>query len=89
MWWRQSTPLGDLVVVTNEHGVHAISFAAEPELGAVDEPPERDDDSRGELDEYFAGTRRSFTVHADLSYVDPDALRAPCPRDARARGPVG
>ena len=33
MWWRQSTPLGDLVVVTNEHGVHAISFAAEPELG--------------------------------------------------------
>ena len=72
MWWRQSTPLGELVVVTNAHGVHGISFAAEPELGSVDESPERDDRVANELDEYFAGTRRSFTVHADLSYVDPD-----------------
>jgi methylated-DNA-[protein]-cysteine S-methyltransferase len=72
MWWRQSTPLGDLVVVTNEHGVNAISFSAAPELGAVVEHPERDDDIARQLDEYFAGTRRSFTIHADLSYVAPD-----------------
>jgi methylated-DNA-[protein]-cysteine S-methyltransferase len=72
MWWRQSSPLGDLVVVTNEQGVHALTFAAEPELGSVEEPPERDDDIAGELDEYFAGTRRTFTARADLSYVEAD-----------------
>ncbi len=69
-WWRQSTPFGDLVVVTNEHGVHGITFADAPEPGSVDEPPERDDDVADELDEYFAGTRRSFTARVDLSYVD-------------------
>ena len=73
MWWRQPTPLGDLVVVTNEHGVHGRQLRGRARARCrVDEPPERDDDVARELDEYFAGTRRSFTVHADLSYVDPD-----------------
>ena len=72
MWWRQPTPLGDLVVVTSDHGVRTLTFADSPELGSVDVPPETDAAVAGELDEYFAGTRRSFTVRADLSYVDPE-----------------
>lgn len=72
MWWRQSTHLGDLVVVTNQHGVHGITFGSGPELGSVDDPPERDERIAGELDEYFAGARRTFSVRADLSYVDAD-----------------
>jgi methylated-DNA-[protein]-cysteine S-methyltransferase len=71
-WWRQSTPLGDLVVVTTARGVRGITFAAGPELTSVDELPETDDAIAGELDEYFTGARRSFSVHADLSHADPD-----------------
>jgi len=75
-WWRQETPLGDAVVVVNDVGVRRLAIGAPtglpPHDEALDGPPERDDDIARELDEYFAGTRRSFAVHADLSYVDPD-----------------
>ena len=69
-WWRQETPFGDLLVVTNELGVLGITLPArELPLG---EPPERDDAVARELDEYFAGERRAFTAHVDLSYADPE-----------------
>jgi methylated-DNA-[protein]-cysteine S-methyltransferase len=71
-WWRQETPLGDLVVVTSEHGVLTITVDAPPGLLPVDEPPERDDGIARELDEYFAGKRRRFTTRADLTYADAD-----------------
>lgn len=64
--------MGDLVVVTSEHGVLGITVDAPPGLLPTDEPPERDDDIARELDEYFAGTRRSFTTRADLTYADAD-----------------
>jgi methylated-DNA-[protein]-cysteine S-methyltransferase len=75
VWWRQETPLGDVVVVVNDVGVRSLALGAPaglpPHDEAFDDAPERDDDIARELDEYFAGTRRSFTVRADLSYVDP------------------
>ena len=70
-WWRQSTLLGDLVVVTGEHGVYRITVDAPPGLAPIDEPPDRDDDVARELDEYLAGARRRFTVRPDLTYADP------------------
>jgi methylated-DNA-[protein]-cysteine S-methyltransferase len=69
-WWRQDSPVGDLVVVTSDHGVFGITVDAPPGLAPIDEPPERDDDVARELDEYFAGERRAFGVRADLSYAD-------------------
>jgi methylated-DNA-[protein]-cysteine S-methyltransferase len=69
-WWRQETPFGDLLVVTNELGVLGITLPArELPLG---EPPERDDAVARELDEYFTGERRTFTAHVDLSYAHPE-----------------
>jgi methylated-DNA-[protein]-cysteine S-methyltransferase len=69
-WWRQETPFGDLLVVTNELGVLGLTLPARDlPLG---EPPERDDAVARELDEYFAGERRTFTAHVDLSYADPE-----------------
>lgn len=69
-WWRQETPVGDVVVVTSEHGVLGISLGASAGLMPSDEPPERDDGVARELDEYFAGRRRAFTIRADLTYAD-------------------
>jgi methylated-DNA-[protein]-cysteine S-methyltransferase len=72
MWWRQSTPLGDLVVVTNERGVLGITLPARPGVDPLGEPPERDDALARELDEYFEGSRRIFTARVDLSYADAE-----------------
>ncbi len=70
-WWRQATPLGDLVVVTNERGVLGITLPARAGDDPLDEAPERDDALAHELDEYFGGTRTVFTASVDLSYADP------------------
>jgi methylated-DNA-[protein]-cysteine S-methyltransferase len=70
-WWRQATPLGDLVVVTNERGVFGITLPARVGDDPLDEAPERDDTLAHELDEYFGGTRKVFTASVDLSYADP------------------
>jgi methylated-DNA-[protein]-cysteine S-methyltransferase len=69
MWWCQQTPLGDLLVVTNERGVLGITLPAR--ALPLDEPPERDETVARELDEYFARERTTFTAHVDLSYADP------------------
>ena len=71
-WWRQETPIGDVVVVTSDHGVFGITLDAPPGVIPRDEPPERDVGIARQLDEYFAGTRRVFTVRADLTYADAD-----------------
>lgn len=72
MWWRQSTPFGDAVVVTNEIGVRTLSLGVASAVPPIDEAPERDDVVARELDEYFAGERRTFSTVVDLSYVDPE-----------------
>lgn len=67
MWWRQESPLGDLLVVTNERGVFRLRMPAGAADDPLDEAPERDDTVARQLDEYFAGSRRSFDAIVDLS----------------------
>jgi methylated-DNA-[protein]-cysteine S-methyltransferase len=69
-WWRQETPVGDLVIVVGERGVASVHLPASPGLIPCDEPPERDESVAAEIDEYFAGSRRTFSVAADLGGVD-------------------
>jgi methylated-DNA-[protein]-cysteine S-methyltransferase len=67
-WWRQDSPVGVLTVLAGERGVQQIR------LGSVDlevDAAERcDDEVAIELDEYFGGRRRRFTMPVDLSAVD-------------------
>jgi methylated-DNA-[protein]-cysteine S-methyltransferase len=65
-WWRQDTPVGEMTVVAGEAGVCCIQLnGSDPPAGDF----ERDDTIAGELDEYFAGRRRRFTVPVDLGSV--------------------
>jgi methylated-DNA-[protein]-cysteine S-methyltransferase len=71
-WWRQTTPVGDALVVVNARGVRTLTLGSASALPPLDDEPERDERIAAELDEYFAGRRRTFTITADLSYVDPE-----------------
>ena len=78
-WWRQETPIGVLTVLAGDRGVQQIG------LGPVDlgidgdrdfeMVEDCDDEIAIEIDEYFRGRRRRFTMPVDLSAVD-----APFPR---------
>lgn len=78
-WWRQETPIGVLTVLAGDRGVLQIR------LGPVDVDidgdrafemvEDCDDEIAIEIDEYFRGRRRRFTMPVDLSAVD-----APFPR---------
>ena len=84
------SPLGPLTVFVTRRGLVRLSYADEPlerqldELAAfvsprVLEAPERTDEVRGQLDAYFAGTRRAFDVPIDwrlLRGFRGDVLRA-------------
>jgi methylated-DNA-[protein]-cysteine S-methyltransferase len=65
-YWRQRTPLGDLTVVSGDAGIIRIALPGRA-VSPTEAQPERDDDIANELDEYFAGERRTFTVPVDLS----------------------
>jgi methylated-DNA-[protein]-cysteine S-methyltransferase len=75
-WWRQESPIGVLTVLAGERGVQQI------ELGPVDLDPgveaveACDDEVAIEIDEYFRGRRRRFTMPVDLSLVDAPFARA-------------
>jgi methylated-DNA-[protein]-cysteine S-methyltransferase len=65
-WWRQATPIGELTVVVGAAGLVRIQLnGSDPPEGDF----ERDDQVAAELDEYFAGRRRRFTVPVDLDGV--------------------
>ncbi|HUF07004.1 MAG TPA: methylated-DNA--[protein]-cysteine S-methyltransferase [Candidatus Binatia bacterium] len=84
------SPLGPLTVFVTRRGLVRLSYADEPidrqldELAALISPrvmeaPERTDEVRGQLDAYFAGTRREFDVPIDwrlLRGFRRDVLRA-------------
>ncbi len=84
------SPLGPLTVFVTRRGLVRLSYAGEPierqldELAALISPrvmeaPERTDEVRGQLDAYFAGTRREFDVPIDwrlLRGFRRDVLRA-------------
>jgi methylated-DNA-[protein]-cysteine S-methyltransferase len=57
------------MVVAGEQGIVRLSLPA-PARAPLATHPERDDAIAAELDDYFAGTRRVFTVAVDLSGVE-------------------
>jgi len=67
------TPVGDLTVIASDQGLRAILWPKESARRAgIAERPRRGPDHRilkqtaAQLDEYFAGTRRSFDIPLDL-----------------------
>ena len=70
------TPVGRLLVAVTDHGLCEISYNPEPEREAetlarafgarVLRSPKPTDEARRQLDEYFAGERRSFELPVDL-----------------------
>jgi methylated-DNA-[protein]-cysteine S-methyltransferase len=72
---RHGTPIGTLTLAATEHGLVTCSFAPPDQIRArpthlpgTDAPAVQTwlDQARTELDAYFAGTLRSFTVPLDL-----------------------
>ena len=71
-WWRQESPIGMLTVLAGDRGVQRIDFGSGALVAGagVDGAAEGcDDEVAAELDEYFAGRRRRFTMPVDLSAV--------------------
>jgi methylated-DNA-[protein]-cysteine S-methyltransferase len=81
-WWRQESPIGVLTVLAGDRGVQRIDFGAGALAagvgvnGAADAVEGCDDEIAIELDEYFAGRRRRFTMPVDLSSVEAGFPRA-------------
>lgn len=74
-WWRQESPIGTLTVLAGARGVRRVGLGSEAFdvaalNGEVDVSEACDDEVAVELDEYFAGRRRRFTMPVDLSVVD-------------------
>lgn len=88
-WWRQESPIGTLTVLATERGVRHIELGpvaldVEDRVGDVIEAC--DDEVAIELDEYFNGRRRRFTMPVDLSGIDaafPRAVYETLQRDVR------
>ncbi len=78
-WWRQESPIGPLTVLASDRGVQHIelgSAAFDPDAVEVDALEACDDEVANELDEYFTGRRRRFTMPVDLSGIDGAFPRA-------------
>lgn len=90
------SPVGDLLVAASDRGVASIWFDPDPaddleRLARIGGPrvlrsPRSVDDARRELDEYFAGKRRSFDLPLDLRALPPFTVEV---LDALARVPYG
>ena len=75
------SPIGELLVGATDRGLAAISFEPDPEesldrIARIVGPrvlrsPRSVDATRRELDEYFAGQRRSFDLALDLRALPP------------------
>lgn len=65
VWWTQATPIGDVVVVSGGDGVHRIWFGAGAiETAAIVGTARAGHDRvvARQLDEWFAGSRRRFSL---------------------------
>ena len=90
------SPIGDLLVAASDRGLAAISFDSEPQdslerLARIAGPrvlrsPRSVDGARRELDQYFAGRRRTFDLSLDLRALPPFTLSV---LDQLARVPYG
>jgi methylated-DNA-[protein]-cysteine S-methyltransferase len=77
MWWTQATPIGEIVVVSGDAGVQRIWFDSDTTRRALETAEivgtareGRDRVVAKQLDEWFAGSRRSFS----LAVAWPDDL---------------
>jgi methylated-DNA-[protein]-cysteine S-methyltransferase len=80
-WWRQESPIGTLTVLAGARGVRRIGLGpaawdVAALNGDIDAIEGCDDEVAIELDEYFAGRRRRFTMPVDLSPLDAGFPRA-------------
>ena len=78
-WWRQESPIGMLTVLATDRGVRHIELgpvALDVDAVDVDAAEARDDEVAIELDEYFSGRRRRFTMPVDFSGIDAAFPRA-------------
>lgn len=84
VWGRVESPLGPLHVALSEAGLARLAFPREPHgrLAAGD----RLEAVRRQLEEYFAGERREFTLPLDLGSASGFRLRA---LEAMGRIPYG
>jgi methylated-DNA-[protein]-cysteine S-methyltransferase len=65
--WRQPSPFGDVTVVVSDRGVREISLPGDDQPdGDAGQPDRR---TARELDEWFAGKRRTFDLELDLEGV--------------------
>ena len=90
------SPVGELLVAASDRGVASIWFDPDPaedleRLTRIGGPrvlrsPRSIDDARRELDQYFAGARRSFDLPLDLRALPPFTLEV---LDELARVPYG
>jgi methylated-DNA-[protein]-cysteine S-methyltransferase len=71
------SPIGHMLLVASEHGLRSIDFDYEKKkLAAARQNPEMAEsdaalvETRRQLDEYFAGARREFTMPLDLKGTD-------------------
>jgi len=90
------SPIGELLVAASNRGVASIWFDPDPAVdlerlarigGArVLRSPRSVDEARRELDEYFAGRRRSFDLSLDLRALPPFTVAV---LDELARVPYG
>lgn len=75
------SPVGDLMVAASDRGLASIWFDPDPDreldrLARIAGPrvlrsPRAVDEARRELDEYFAGRRRTFDLRLDLRALPP------------------
>lgn len=61
------SPLGNLEIICSETGISEINILSASRADATPDPPEFLSMCIQQLDEYFAGRRRKFTVPLDLS----------------------
>ena len=90
------SPVGELLVAASDRGVASIWFDPDPaddldRLARIGGPrvlrsPRSVEHARRELDEYFAGKRRSFDLRLDLRAMPPFTLEV---LDELARVPYG
>jgi methylated-DNA-[protein]-cysteine S-methyltransferase len=83
-WGRVESPLGQLHVAVSETGLVRIAFPSEHHGRVAGD--DRLEAVRRQLDEYFAGDRREFTVPLDLGSASGFRLRA---LEAMGRLPFG
>jgi methylated-DNA-[protein]-cysteine S-methyltransferase len=74
-WWRQESPIGVLTVLAGDRGVRQIGLGPVALDAEVEAAEACDDEVAIEIDEYFRGRRRRFTMPVDLA-----AVGAPFPR---------